>query len=132
MKELQNEKREALFYTTYKEAVHWLNNSLIMQNDICEIDDQVYDYMRFNNYNEETETYTEIFQWFITDCLKGEVEYLEKYFDLLFSYSPLLDKYILCVDHWGTSWDYVKCPVYGTKSSHPLCKTYEELTGYKY
>jgi hypothetical protein len=24
-------------------------------------------------------------------------------------YSDLLDLYILCVDHYGTSWDYVYC-----------------------
>lgn len=132
MKELQNEKQEVLFYTTYKEAVHWLSNSLIMQNDICKIDNKVYDYMRFETYNEESETYINIYQWFITDCSEDDIEYLKRYFGLLFTYSPLLDKYILCVDHWGTSWDYVACPVYGTKSSYPLCKTYEELTGYKY
>ena len=50
-------------------------------------------------------------QWFITDCSQSDVEYLEKSFNLLFTYSELLDKYILCVDHWGTSWDYVKIPV---------------------
>lgn len=134
MKELQNEKHEALFYTTYKEAAHWLHNNLILQNDICEIDNQVYDYMRFSTYNEDDETYTEIFQWFITDCSKDDVEYLEKHFGLLFTYSPLLDKYILCVDHWGTSWDCVSCPVYGDKSNnnYPHCKTYKELTGYEY
>lgn len=128
MKELQSEKQKALFYTTYKEAVHWLSNDLIMQNDICEIDNQVYDYMRFSTYDEDNETYTDIFQWFITNCSEDDVEYLERHFGLLFTYSPLLDKYILCVDHLGTSWDYVACPVYGTESSHPHCKTYEELT----
>lgn len=134
MKELQNENKKELFTTTYNVAVHWLHNSLIMQNDICEIDNQVYDYMRFNTYNEDNETYTEIFQWFITDCSEDDVEYLERYFGLLFSYSPLLDKYILCVDHFGTSWDYVSCPVYGDKTNndYPHCKTYKELTGYEY
>lgn len=134
MKELQNEKQEVLFYTTYKEAVHWLHNSLIIQNDICEIDNQVYDNMRFNSYNEDNETDIEIFQWFITDCSENEVEFLEKHFDLLFTYSQLLDKYILCVNHWGTSWDYVACPVYGDKENdnYPHCKTYKELTEYEY
>lgn len=126
-------KQEPLFYTTYKEAVNWLHNNLIMQNNICEIDNEVYDYMRFDTYNEDDRTYTEIFQWFLTDCSKDDVEYLERYFGLLFTYSPLLDKYILCVDNLGTSWDYVACPVYGNKGTndYPHCKTYKELTGYK-
>ena len=134
MKELQNEKQKPLFYTTYSEAIHWLHNNLIMQNDICEIDNQVYDYMRFDTYNEEDETYTDIYQWFITDCSEDDVEYLERHFGLLFTYSPLLYKYILCVDHWGTSWGGVICPVYGDKenNNYPHCKTYEELTGCKF
>lgn len=134
MKETQSEKLELLFYTTYSEAVHWLNNNLIMQNDICEIDNQMYDYIRFDVYDEENDTYVNIYQYFITDCSEDDVEFLEKYFGLLFSYSPLLGKYILCVDHWGTFWDVVHCPVYGDKENdnYPHCKTYKELTGYKY
>lgn len=56
---------------------------------------------------EETEEFPEIFQWYITDCSKWDVEYLRKTFGLLFTYSNLLDCYILCVTHWGTGWDYV-------------------------
>lgn len=134
MKELQDESKKELFTTTYSVAVHWLHNNLIIQNNICEIDEQVYDNMRFNFYNDEDDAYTDIFQWFITDCSEDDVEYLEKHFGLLFTYSSLLDKYILCVDNYGTSWDYVACPVYGDKenNNYPHCKTYEELTGYRY
>ena len=49
----------------------------------------------------------EIYQWYITDCSKWDVEYLIKTFGLLFTYSDLLDCYILCATHFGTGWDYV-------------------------
>lgn len=49
----------------------------------------------------------EIYQWYITDCSKWDMEYLRDTFGLLFTYSNLLDCYILCVTHWGTGWDYV-------------------------
>ena len=128
------ENKQALFYTTYSEAVHWLHNNFILQNNICEIDEEVYYNMRFEYYDEEDDSYIDVFQWYLTDCDKSDVEYLEKHFGLLFTYSPLLDNYILCVNHLGTSWNYVSCPVYGNKESgnYPHCKTYEELTGYKY
>ena len=121
------------FYTTYSEAVHWLHNNLIMCNNIAEIDESVLYNMRFSDYDEETESYTEIFQWFITDCNESDVEYLEKHFGLLFTYSELLDKYILCVDHLGTSWDYVACEVltHGDEYS-PHVKSYKELTGQEF
>lgn len=51
--------------------------------------------------------YREIFQWFLTSCSEWDVKYLRETFGLLFTYSNLLDLYVLCVTHYGTSWDYV-------------------------
>ena len=79
-------------------------------NYITEIDSSVYDNIRFD-FEDNNGYLTEIYQWFLTDCTKCDVEYLEKSFDLKFTYSDLLDGYILCVDHWGTRWDYVPCEV---------------------
>ena len=96
-------------YTDYKTAVHWCNNALIMCNNIPQIDPSVIDNARFDWYDEETETETEVFQWFITDCSQWDVEYLEEHFPgLLFTYSDLLDCFILCVDHFGTAWVSVR------------------------
>ncbi len=101
---------EAKTYSTnYLVATQWMNNSLILCNDIVEKDFSVYENMRFSDYDEETGEMTEIYQWFLTDCSRDEVEYLEETFGLLFSYSDLLDLYILCVDHYGTAWNYVYC-----------------------
>lgn len=48
-------------YTTdYKTAVHWLHNSLIMCNNITDVD--TFLEYRFDFYNEEDGTYTEIYQ----------------------------------------------------------------------
>lgn len=65
--------------------------------------------MRFSCYNEETEEYIDIYQWYITDCTFDDMEFLEQKFGLLFTYSDLLECWILCVDHFGTAWDYVYC-----------------------
>ena len=94
--------KEKTFGTNYSVAVNWCNNNYIMQNDICELDFSVIENCRFD-------VEKEIFQYFITDCSQFDVEYLEENFGLLFSYSNLLDKYILCVDHFGTNWSYVYC-----------------------
>ena len=98
--------------TNYHNAVHYLNNSLIMCNDIIKADESVLDNMRFDFYNEEDDSYMDIYQWFLTDCTKDEVEYLERSFGLLFTYSDKLDLYVLCVNHLGTRWDNVYCPCY--------------------
>lgn len=92
--------------TTYLKAVDWLHNQRILCNDIVYKDPSVLDNMRFDLDCDNGE---EIYQWFLTDCTTSDVEYLEKRFGLLFTYSDLLGLYVLCVDHWGTSWDYVSC-----------------------
>jgi hypothetical protein len=118
--------------TTYAEAVKWLHNSIILCNNITEIDPLIDYNFRFDQYDEENDSYIDIYQYFITDCSQSDVEYLEKYFDLKFSYSNLLDKYILCVDHCGTSWDYVACQVNNVDEFTPNVRSYKELTGYDY
>lgn len=112
-------------YTDYYTAVHWLDNSFIMCNNIAEIDTSVYDNMRFDYYDEASDEYTEIYQWFITDCSESDVEFLEEHFpDLLFTYSDMLDCFILCVDHFGTMWKSVATETtleYAVEQSQ-LCK----------
>ena len=94
--------------TTYSIAINWLRPSLVLCNKIAEIDQSVFDNARFSFYDEDEETETEIFQWFLTNLSLEDVEWIEKNFpDLKFTYSNLLDCFVLCVDHWGTSWDYV-------------------------
>lgn len=124
-----NETKEK-FYTTYKEAVEWLHNSIVICNNIPEVDESIWGNMRFNMYDEDDNA-IDIFQWFITDCNESDVEYLEKHFGLLFTYSDKLDCYILCVDHCGTAWSYVACEVltHGIDEYSPKCKSYKELTG---
>lgn len=96
--------------TNYYVATHWLHGSLIMCNNIGEIDPSIWDNLRFNMWEEDedgNERETEIYQYFLTSFSESEVEWMEQHFGLLFTYSDLLDMYVLCVDHWGTSWDYV-------------------------
>lgn len=95
--------------TNYRVATQWTNNSYILCNDIVEKDPSVIDNARFAWDDEETGEMTDIYQWFLSDCSDDDVRYLEETFGLLFTYSDLLDLYVLCVDHYGTSWDYVYC-----------------------
>ena len=90
------------YLTTYRAAVEWLNTNLVLCNRLPEIDSTIWENMR-QGFDEETE----IFQWYITDASDTDVDWLEEHFGLLFTYSELLECWILCVDHYGTSWDYV-------------------------
>lgn len=100
------ESTSKMFRTTYAVAVNWLNSALVMCNHIWEIDTTVAENIRFSIYSEDGEIF-EIYQSFITDCSLTDVEFLEEHFGLKFTYSELLECFILCVDHYGTAWDYV-------------------------
>lgn len=93
-------------YTTYNIATHWLDGGLVLCNNIGEIDESIWDNMRF-----EWEEDSEIYQWYLTSYSESDVEYLESTFGLLFTYSDKLDCFVLCVDHWGTMWSGVPCEV---------------------
>lgn len=91
------------YQTNYRTAAKWLNNSLILCNAIMKEE------FFFENCRFEFSEDTEIYQTYLTDCSLSDVEFLEEHFGLLFSYSESLGLYALCVDHYGTSWDYVTC-----------------------
>lgn len=95
-----------MFRTTYSVAVNWLDTALVMCNHLPEIDSSIFENARFPLWDED-ENPIEIFQYFITNCSKFEAEFLEKHFGLQFTYSDILQCFILCVTHYGTSWDYV-------------------------
>lgn len=98
--------------TTYSIAINWLRPSLVLCNKIAEIDQSVFDNARFSFYDEDEEMETEIFQWYLTNLSLDDVEWIEKNFpDINFTYSDLLDCFVLCVDHYGTGWDYVPTSV---------------------
>jgi len=104
------------FYTNYQTAATWGNCQLILCNNIVNIDPSIVDNMRFNYYpcdddGNVSDYPIDIYQWYITDLSDWSVEWQEKTFDLKYTYSDLLDCYILCVDHYGTLWNSVSCEV---------------------
>ena len=54
----------------------------------------------------------EIFQFFVSDMSEADAKFLRKTFGLLIAYSPKLACFVLCVDHYGTSWRITPCEVF--------------------
>lgn len=100
--------KQRKFRVSYKTAVNWCHNNLILLNNISEIDEHFLKSFFENNPEFLENLGLEIFQWFLTDCNEFDVRFLKESFpELVFAYSAKLDKYVLCVDHYGTGWDYV-------------------------
>lgn len=91
-------------YIDYYTAVHWNNNSLILMNNIHEIDPEFEEPM---NEDEEGNP-RDYFQYFLTSMSDEDAKFTRKFFpDVKLAKSNVLDCWVLCVDHYGTSWDYV-------------------------
>lgn len=56
------------------------------------------------DYDEETDSYTDIFQYYIVSDEGARI--LDDCDEIVF-YNEELDMYVWGVTHWGTSWDYV-------------------------
>lgn len=95
---------------SYRRLIERVSNNLILCNNIVNIDESLFDNIVLGEiYDEETEEYIEIYQYFIIDIDEYQIEELQelKCNDLIIAYSEKLENYILFVDHLGTSWDYV-------------------------
>lgn len=97
---------------SYKTIVERYIGDIVLCNKIMEIDgDSVYcnmDYLRIVHGDNP-----EIYQYYlcnISESVKNELIY----YGLIISYSDLLECDVLCIDHYGTSWDYVltECVIY--------------------
>lgn len=101
------------FNTNYLVAVTWLGGSLILCNEIEQLDQDLYlnlyDSLCYDEDGEDDEDFEgiEVYQWVLTNYSKSDVEWLREHFNLTFVYSELLGLWVLAVTHYGTSWDYV-------------------------
>jgi len=95
MGDYEKEKGKA----SYRTIVEYFVRDIVLCNNIIDVDPSV-----FNNV--EFDIDTEIFQWYLCEVSDYNKKKAQEC-GLLFSYSNLLDLDVLCVDHYGTSWDYV-------------------------
>ena len=95
-------------FCSFRTAANWLGKYILF-NKAPELDTWLLEEVSVEGEDEEGEPiYREFFQFYMTDLSDDGVEWMKKNFpDLIYAYSEKLDKWILCVDHYGTSWDYV-------------------------
>lgn len=101
---------------SYRRLIEYLFSDMILCNDITKLfyADINGEYNEISpeigtDYDEENGDYIDIYQYFIVDFPNFNLDFMNKYCqnEIILYYSELLDLYILGVDHFGTSWDYV-------------------------
>lgn len=128
---------------SYRTIIEQFCSDIVLCNNIVNVDESIWENMQNGSYYIDTKTgeevseedynndttgkieieYKEIYQYYLCNITDYEKELLLKS-GIILSYSNLLECDVLCVDHWGTSWDYVLTNV-------KLFDTYEELKRYE-
>ena len=91
-------------YVDYRTLAKSFN--AVLNNDIMQKTRDVgyWDIVSGCEYDEENDSYTDIYQYYIIDDNGAEI--LKECEEIVF-YNEELDIYVWGVTHWGTSWDYV-------------------------
>lgn len=119
-KENLNEYEKEHNRVSYRRLIDRISNSIYLFNKAPQLADYDFDYIIGNDYDEENDTYTEIYQYYLIDINRDEDFFKELeqkgLNDLIIAYSEKLENYILLVDHFGTSWDYVLTDIEPTEN----------------
>lgn len=93
------------------DTVEGINNLIDYYGLSINIDGLEYDEARdiFETDLRDNIDYIEFYQYFITSCGEWDIEYNQKVLRgaLNLVYHPKLQLFILCVPHYGTSWDHI-------------------------
>lgn len=108
-------------FASYKTIVDYYVGDIVLCNNITEVDPSVWDNVELSQMYQED--YPEFYQYYLCNLTEWDKEEAKKA-GLIFSYSSMLDCDVLCVDHYGTSWDYVLTDV-------KLFDDWEELEKYE-
>lgn len=112
---LKNEKMGAYEMehnrASYRTLVERVVGDMVLCNNIYQVDDTIFDNVIVGDIYDESGEMIEIFQFYICNINDWNIEYIKELTkdnnDIIIAYSEILDCYVLMVDHFGTSWDYV-------------------------
>ena len=79
----------------------------VLNNDIINKTSDIgyWDVINGSEYDEETDSYVDIFQYYIISSQGAEI--LQRETEEIVFYNEELDMYVWGVTHYGTAWDYV-------------------------
>lgn len=112
-----NEEEKRINKISYRRLVERIGRVWLF-NNAPKLSDYDFEYEVNTDYDEETDEYTDIYQYYLIDVNPYTIEKLNKINcnDVIIAWSEKLKEYVLMVDHFGTSWDYVMTSFEPTES----------------
>ena len=107
LKEL-NEEEKRTNKISYRRLIDRIGHIWLF-NKAPELSNYDFEYEVGTDYDEENDTYIDIYQYYLIDIDQYTIKTLQQLEqnDIIIAYSSTLEEYVLMVDHYGTSWDYV-------------------------
>lgn len=104
-----NEEEKRTGYVSYKRLIDRISNGIWLFNNAPKLSGYDFEYEVNSDYDEENDEYIDIYQYYLIDINNYMIEKLNelKCKDIIIAWSETLEEYVLMVDHFGTSWDYV-------------------------
>lgn len=103
---------------SYKRLIDRISSDIWLFNNAPKLSDYDFEFEIGSDYDEETDEFIEFYQYYLIDISPYMIEKLQKLKcnDIVIAWSEKLEEYVLMVDHFGTSWDYVLTDIeYTTK-----------------
>ena len=103
-----NEEEKRSNKISYRRLIDRIGNIWLF-NNAPKLSEYDFEYEVGSDYDEETDEYIDIYQYYLVDINSYQIEKLNEIGcnDVIIAWSEKLEEYILLVDHFGTSWDYV-------------------------
>lgn len=103
---------------SYKRLIDRISNNIWLFNNAPKLSEYDFEFEIGSDYDEETGEFIDFYQYYLIDINPYMIEKLQKLKckDIVIAWSEKLEEYVLMVDHFGTSWDYVLTDIeYTTK-----------------
>lgn len=110
-----NEEEKRTGRISYRRLIERIGDIWLF-NNAPELSEYDFEFVLNNEYNEENDEYIDIYQYYLIDINAYTLEKLQELEvkDLIIAWSEKLGEYVLFVDHFGTSWDYVMTDIFYT------------------
>lgn len=113
-----NEEERKYNKISYRRLIERISRKIWLFNQAPKLSNYDLEFVLGNDYDEENNEYAEIYQYYLIDIDSYTLKLLQEKDckDLIIAWSETLEEYILCVTHFGTSWDYVLTSIEPTTS----------------
>ena len=104
-----NEEEKRTGKISYRRLINRISNGIWLFNNAPKLSNCDFEYEVNSDYDEETEEYIEIYQYYLIDIDNYMIEKLNELGckDIVIAWSETLEEHVLMVEHYGTSWEYV-------------------------